>query len=171
MTGSDGAGRHIGQKATQHLKKSVLELGSNDAYLVLEDADVELAVKACVQGRIYNNGETCVSAKRFVVTEAVYDAFTSAFVTQMKAIKLGDPTEEDTQLGPVSSHEQFDKLSEQVEKSIAGGAELLCGGKPPERVGYYFPATVLVNCKPGTPVYDDELFGPVASLIKARAVE
>ncbi len=168
MTGSDTAGRRIGQKATQQLKKSVLELGSNDAYLVLEDADVELAVKTCVQGRIYNNGETCVSAKRFVVTEAVYDAFVSAFVEQMKAIKLGDPTHESTELGPVSSQEQFDTLVAQVKKSIEGGAELLCGGNPSDSVGHYYPATVLANCQPGTPAYDDELFGPVASVIKAK---
>ncbi len=168
MTGSDAAGRHISQKASKHLKKSVLELGSNDAYLVLEDADVELAVKTCVKGRLYNNGQTCVSAKRFVVTEAVYDAFISAFVEQMKAIQMGDPMKEETQLGPLSSKEQFDKLSEQVEKSVAGGAELLCGGNPPERTGQYYPATVLANCQPGTPAYDDELFGPVASVIKAK---
>jgi succinate-semialdehyde dehydrogenase / glutarate-semialdehyde dehydrogenase len=168
MTGSDGAGRHIGQKASKHLKKSVLELGSNDAYLVLEDADVELAVKTCVQGRLYNNGETCVSAKRFVVTEVVYDTFISAFVEQMKDINMGDPTAEETQLGPVSSKEQFETLSEQVAKSIEGGAQLLCGGNPPKRVGQYYPATVLTNCQPGTPAYDDELFGPVASVIKAR---
>jgi succinate-semialdehyde dehydrogenase/glutarate-semialdehyde dehydrogenase len=168
MTGSDGAGRHIGQEAAKNLKKTVLELGSNDAYLVLEDADIELAVKTCVQGRLYNNGETCVSAKRFVVTEAVYDAFTKAFVEQMKAITMGDPTAEDTQLGPVASQEQFDTLSQQVSESLDGGAELLCGGKPEDGVGRYFPATVLANCKPGTPAYDDELFGPVASVIRAR---
>lgn len=168
MTGSDSAGRYIGQKASKHLKKSVLELGSNDAYLVLEDADVELAVKTCVQGRIYNNGETCVSAKRFVVTEVIYDAFVSSFVEQMKAINMGDPTAEDTQLGPVSSKEQFDTLSEQVAKSLEGGAELLCGGNPKKGVGQYYPATVLSNCQPGTPAYDDELFGPVASVIKAK---
>ncbi len=168
MTGSDKAGRHIGQLATQNLKKSVLELGSNDAYLVLEDADLELAVETCVQGRLYNNGETCVSAKRFVVTEAVYDDFVSAFVEQMKSVKMGDPMSEDTQLGPVSSQEQFDTLLEQVEKSIESGASLLCGGKPLERTGQYFPATVLADCKPGMPAYDDELFGPVASIIKAK---
>lgn len=168
MTGSDVAGRHIGQQAAKHLKKTVLELGSNDAYVVLEDADVELAVKTCVQGRIYNNGETCISAKRFVVTAAVYDAFISAFVDQMKAVKMGDPTAKDTQLGPLSSKEQFDKLSEQVTKSIAGGADLLCGGNPKKGVGYFYPATVLANCQPGTPAYDDELFGPVASVIKAN---
>ncbi len=167
LTGSDATGQHIGQEAAKHLKKSVLELGSNDAYVVLEDADVALAVKACVQGRIYNNGETCVSAKRFVVTEAVYDAFVGAFVEQMQAIKMGDPTAEDTQLGPVASKEQFDTLAEQVSKSIDGGATLLCGGVPGESSGYYFPATVLADCQPGMPAYDDELFGPVASIIKA----
>lgn len=168
MTGSDKAGRHIGQKAAKHLKKTVLELGSNDAYLVLEDADIELAVKTCVQGRLYNNGETCVSAKRFVVTEQVHDEFVSAFVEQMRAIEMGDPTEENTQLGPVSSKEQFVTLCEQVKESLEGGAEILCGGETPERTGYYFPATVLVNCQPGTPAYDDELFGPVAAVIKAE---
>ncbi len=167
MTGSDATGRHIGQAAAKHLKKSVLELGSNDAYVVLEDADVALAVKACVQGRIYNNGETCVSAKRFIVTTAVYDAFVGAFVEQMQAITMGDPTAEDTQLGPVASKEQFDTLSEQVSKSIDGGATLLCGGVPDVSIGYYFPATVLADCQPGMPAYDDELFGPVASIIKA----
>ncbi|PJI84501.1 succinate-semialdehyde dehydrogenase/glutarate-semialdehyde dehydrogenase [Yoonia maricola] len=168
MTGSDGGGRHIGQVATKNLKKSVLELGSNDAYLVLEDADIELAVKTCVQGRLYNNGETCVSAKRFVVTEAVYDAFTSAFVEQMKAVQMGDPKDDDTQLGPLSSAEQFDTISEQVSKSIEGGANVLCGGSAPDRTGHYYPATVLANCQPGTPAYDDEIFGPVAAIIKAK---
>jgi succinate-semialdehyde dehydrogenase/glutarate-semialdehyde dehydrogenase len=168
MTGSDAAGRHIGQVAAKNLKKTVLELGSNDAYLVLEDADIELAVKTCVQGRLFNNGETCVSAKRFVVTEAVYDAFVQGMVEQMKTVKMGDPTQESTQLGPVSSTEQFETLCEQVSKSVQAGAKILCGGTPPDGVGQYFPATVLADCKPGMPAYDDELFGPVASIIKAR---
>ncbi len=168
MTGSDGGGRHIGQVAAKNLKKTVLELGSNDAYLVLEDADIELAVKTCVQGRLFNNGETCVSAKRFVVTEAVYDDFIGAFVEQMRAIKLGDPKDDDTQLGPLSSAEQFDTICAQVAESVKGGAEILCGGKAPDRTGQYYPATVLVNCQPGTPAYDDEIFGPVAAVIKAK---
>lgn len=168
MTGSDVTGRHIGQAAAKLLKKTVLELGSNDAYLVLEDADVALAVKTCVQGRLYNNGETCVSAKRFVVTAAVYDDFVGAFVEQMKAITMSEPTADDTQLGPIASKGQFDTLCEQVAKSIDGGATLLCGGVPDKAVGYYFPPTVLADCRPGTPAYDDELFGPVASIIKAR---
>ncbi|WP_090479034.1 NAD-dependent succinate-semialdehyde dehydrogenase [Qipengyuania nanhaisediminis] len=169
MTGSDGAGSHIGELAAKNLKKTVLELGSNDAYLVLEDADIDLAVKTCVQGRLYNNGETCVSAKRFVVTDAVYDDFVSAFVESMKSVKMGDPFDEDTQLGPVSSEEQFDTLVEQVAKSLDGGATLLCGGDPDKDAkGCYYPATVLADCKPGTPAYDDELFGPVASIIRAK---
>ncbi|OAN79418.1 succinate-semialdehyde dehydrogenase [Jannaschia sp. EhC01] len=168
MTGSDKGGRHIGQMATKNLKKSVLELGSNDAYLVLEDADIELAVKTSVQGRLYNNGETCVSAKRFIVTDAVYDAFTAGFVEAMKEIRLGDPTDDDTQLGPLSSREQFDKICEQVAQSVAGVATILCGGTPPDLPGHYYPATVLADCQPGTPAYDDEIFGPVAAVIRAR---
>lgn len=168
MTGSDGAGSHIGELASKNLKKTVLELGSNDAYLVLEDADIDLAVETCAQGRLYNNGETCVSAKRFVVTEAVYDDFVTAFVARMQRAKMGDPTAEDTELGPVSSQEQFDTLVEQVGKSVEKGATLLCGGDPEEGEGYYYPATVLADCKPGMPAYDDELFGPVASIIRAK---
>ncbi|MEO0745208.1 MAG: aldehyde dehydrogenase family protein, partial [Pseudomonadota bacterium] len=144
-----------------------LELGSNDAYLVLEDADIDLAVKTCVQGRLFNNGETCVSAKRFVVTDAVYDDFVSAFVAQMEAVTLGDPKADETQLGPLSSKAQFDTICEQVAESVKGGAEILCGGDAPDRTGQFYPATVLANCQPGTPAYDDEIFGPVAAIIKA----
>ena len=168
MTGSDGAGSHIGALAGKHLKKSVLELGSNDAYLVLEKADVELAVKTSVMGRLYNNGETCVSAKRFMVTDAVYDAFIAAFVDQMRAIQMGDPMDEDTQLGPLSSQDQFDTVAEQVTKSVAKGAKLLCGGDPEDGTGYYYPATVLGDVTPGMPAYDDEIFGPVAAVIRAK---
>jgi succinate-semialdehyde dehydrogenase/glutarate-semialdehyde dehydrogenase len=168
MTGSDGAGSHIGALAGKHLKKSVLELGSNDAYLVLEKADVELAVKTSVMGRLYNNGETCVSAKRFVVTDAVYDKFIAAFVDQMRAIQMGDPMHEDTQLGPLSSQDQFDTVAEQVTKSVAKGAKLLCGGDPEDGTGYYYPATVLGDVTPGMPAYDDEIFGPVAAVIRAK---
>lgn len=168
LTGSDGAGRHVGAMAAGALKKSVLELGSNDAYLVLEDADIETAVKFSVMGRIYNNGETCVSAKRFIVTDKSYDAFVDAFVAQMKAIVMGDPTEKDSQLGPLSSREQFDTVSKQVDDSVAGGAKILCGGKAPDGTGAYYPATVLAELEPGMPAYDDEIFGPVASIIRAR---
>jgi len=167
MTGSDGAGRHIGAEAAKALKKTVLELGSNDAYLVLEDADIETAVKFSVMGRLYNNGETCVSAKRFIVTDKVYDAFVDAFVAEMKKITMGDPTEETSQLGPLSSQDQFDTVKSQVEDSVAKGAKILCGGEVPDRTGAYYPATVLGDLAPGMPAYDDEIFGPVASIIRA----
>ncbi|MGR3510906.1 MAG: NAD-dependent succinate-semialdehyde dehydrogenase [Sulfitobacter sp.] len=168
LTGSDQAGSHVGSVAAKVLKKTVLELGSNDAYLVLEDADIETAVKFSVIGRLYNNGETCVSAKRFIVADKVYDAFVDAFVEQMKKITLGDPTDEATQLGPLSSQGQFDTVKEQVEQSVAKGAKLLCGGKAPDRTGAYYPATVLAEVTPGMPAYDDEIFGPVASVIRAK---
>ncbi len=168
LTGSDGAGRHVGSVAAKALKKTVLELGSNDAYLVLEDADIETAVKFSVMGRLYNNGETCVSAKRFIVTDKVHDAFVEAFVAQMEAITLGDPMDEATQLGPLSSEDQFETVRGQVEKSVAEGAKVLCGGEVPDRTGAYYPATVLGDVKPGMPAYDDEIFGPVAAVIRAR---
>ena len=168
LTGSDNAGRHVGAVAAKALKKTVLELGSNDAYLVLEDADIETAVKYSVMGRLYNNGETCVSAKRFIVTDKVYDAFVTAFVAQMKAITMGDPTDADSQLGPLSSKDQFDMVKGQVDDSVAKGATVLCGGQAPDRTGAYYPATVLADLMPGMPAYDDEIFGPVASVIRAK---
>lgn len=168
LTGSPDAGRIIAQKAGEKLKKTVLELGSNDAYLVLEDADVDRAVKYCVQGRIYNNGETCVAAKRFIVTDKVYDSFRDAFVEKMKSIAYGDPTGEDAQIGPMARKDLREKLHEQVEESVKNGAKILCGGEVPDGPGYYYPATVLEDVKPGQPAYEDELFGPVASLIRAK---
>ncbi len=168
LTGSPDAGKDIGQKATAELKKTVLELGSNDAYLVLEDADIDKAVKACVKGRIYNNGETCIAAKRFIVTEKVYDEFREKFVKSMSEVKMGDPNEESTQLGPIARKDLRDDLHEQVKKSVEKGAKIACGGKIPEGEGFFYPATVLENVQPGQPAYDDEFFGPVASLIKAK---
>ncbi|CAM3331149.1 NAD-dependent succinate-semialdehyde dehydrogenase [Aequorivita lipolytica] len=168
LTGSPGAGRTIAKKAGAALKKSVMELGSNDAYIVLEDADLELAVKTCVQGRIYNNGETCVAAKRFVIVDKVYDQFRDAHVEQMKKIKHGDPTDKDSKIGPMAREDLRETLHEQVEKSVKKGAKILCGGEMPTGKGFFYPATVLDNVKPGQPAYDDELFGPVASLIRAE---
>lgn len=168
LTGSDKAGRAVGAKAASVVKKTVLELGSNDAYMVLDDADIELAVSTCVQGRIYNNGQTCVNAKRFIVTEANYDAFVKGYVQQFEALKMGDPTAEGTQLGPLVSKRQRDSLHDQVEKSVAKGARVLTGGEIPDRKGWFYPATVLVDVEPGQPAYDDELFGPAASIIRAK---
>ena len=168
LTGSPAAGRIIGKKAGENLKKSVLELGSNDAYIVLEDADMELAVKTCVMGRIYNNGETCVAAKRFIVVDKVYDQFKKAFVEQMSQVKAGDPSKDGSDIGPMARKDLREELHEQVEESVKKGAKVLCGGKIPDGDGFFYPATVLDNLEPGMPAYDDELFGPVASLIKAK---
>lgn len=168
LTGSEAAGRHVGAVAAGALKKTVLELGSNDAYLVLEDADIATAVKFSVMGRLYNNGQTCVSAKRFIVTDKVHDAFVDAFVAEMKDIVMGDPMDKASQLGPLSSQDQFDTVKGQVDASVAKGATILCGGKAPKRTGAYYPSTVLANLMPGMPAYDDEIFGPVASIIRAR---
>ena len=168
FTGSDAVGKTVGKTAAKLAKKSVLELGSNDAYLVLDDADIELAVKTCVQARVINNGETCVSAKRFIVTEKNYDAFTEAFIAAMKNLKVGDPNAEDTDLGPMARKDLRDELHEQVCKSIAAGAVALCGCEIPEGKGYFYPPSILGDVAPYMPAYEDELFGPVAALIKVK---
>lgn len=168
LTGSDRAGRAVGAKAAELVKKTVLELGSNDAYLVLDDADLDLAVKTCVRGRIYNNGQTCVNAKRFIVTEKNYDAFVEAYAVAFRSIKLGDPKADDTQLGPMVTEKQRDELHQQVKESIEKGARLVVGGEVPERKGWFYPATVLADVAPGQPAYEDELFGPAAAIIRAK---
>ncbi|MAP55336.1 NAD-dependent succinate-semialdehyde dehydrogenase [Altibacter sp.] len=168
LTGSAEAGKHVAKQSAAVLKKTVLELGSNDAYLVLDDADIELAAKTCVTGRIYNNGETCVAAKRFVVVEKVYDAFKEAFVEKMSRRSYGDPTKKETAIGPMAREDLRDTLHEQVLKSVQKGAVVELGGELPSGKGFYYPATILSNVKKGQPAYDEELFGPVASLIKAK---
>ena len=168
LTGSDGAGRIVAQKAAEQLKKSVLELGSNDAYVVLDDADLDTAVEACVTARLYNNGETCVNGKRFIVTAKNYDAFVERYAQRFEALQMGDPTDENTALGPMARTDLRDDLHQQVEESVKNGARVLTGGEVPDRDGAWYPATVLVDVKPGQPAYDDELFGPVASIIKAE---
>ncbi len=166
LTGSGKAGSIIAAEAGKYLKKTVMELGSNDAYLVLSDADIPTAVKVCTTARIYNNGETCVAAKRFIVVDSVYDAFRDAFVEQMTAIEMGDPNNDSTGLGPIAREDLRDDLHEQVTKSVHAGAKLTLGGEVPDRQGFFYPATVLEDVSPGMPAYDDELFGPVASIIR-----
>tara|TARA_R110002012_G_scaffold9835_13_gene45725 strand:+ start:1553 stop:2935 length:1383 start_codon:yes stop_codon:yes gene_type:complete len=168
LTGSDGAGRKVAAKAAEYLKKTVLELGSNDAFLVLDDADLDVAVDTCVQGRVFNGGQTCVAAKRFVVTEKNYEAFKERYVARMQSLKAGDPTHEDSDLGPMARVDLRDGLHDQVEESVRKGAKILCGGEKPSGKGAFYPVTVLDNVTPGQPAYDDELFGPVAALIRAK---
>lgn len=171
VTGSGKVGSIIAAEAGKHLKKTVMELGSNDAYLILSDADIPTAVETCVQARMFNNGETCVAAKRFVVVDSIYEEFRDAFVDRMGAIEMGDPNEESSGLGPIAREDLRDELHDQVTESIAAGAKVTLGGQVPERDGWFYPATVLEDVAPGMPAYDDELFGPVASLIRVDSDE
>ncbi len=168
LTGSSDAGRYVAKKSAEVLKKTVLELGSNDAYLVLDDADIDLAAKTCAKGRLYNNGQTCVAAKRFIVVDAVYEEFKEKFVNTMKAMKMGNPTEEASDLGPIARKDLREELHQKVLDSVAKGATILCGGEIPDMTGFYYPSTVIGDVKPNQPAYEEELFGPVASLIKAK---
>jgi succinate-semialdehyde dehydrogenase/glutarate-semialdehyde dehydrogenase len=168
LTGSTPAGKAVASQAGAVLKKTVLELGGSDAYVVLEDADLEAAVTTCVNSRLINAGQSCIAAKRFVVVAPVLDAFTERFVALMKSKKVGDPLAEGTEVGPQARHDLRDALHTQVLASIDGGAKLLLGGTIPPGEGAYYPPTVLANIKPGMPAYEEELFGPVASIIAAR---
>jgi succinate-semialdehyde dehydrogenase/glutarate-semialdehyde dehydrogenase len=167
LTGSVAAGRSVAAIAGGALKKTVLELGGSDAYVVLEDADPAAAARICVAGRMVNGGQSCIAAKRFVVVEAVREAFERAVVEEMKAFQLGDPTSPDTRLGPMESIAARDGIADQVARSVAAGARLRLGGAAPDRPGAWFPATVLTEVCPGQAVHDEEVFGPVAAVISA----
>jgi succinate-semialdehyde dehydrogenase/glutarate-semialdehyde dehydrogenase len=168
LTGSTLAGSKVASIAGAHIKKQVLELGGSDAYIILEDADMELAVKTCVDGRLVNSGQSCVAAKRFVPVKAIRKEFEQKMVEQMKAAKFGDPFDKENKIGPLARMDLRDQLHEQVLKSVEKGAKLLCGGYIPEGPGAFYPPTVLTNVKKGMPAYDQELFGPVASVIEAK---
>jgi len=171
LTGSDAAGRSVASIAGANLKKTVMELGGSDAYLVLEDADLEEATSMATLGRLQNNGQTCIAAKRFIVLDGIYDKFLELFSKKMEAAKMGDPMDEATYYGPLARIDLREELHEQVEKSISQGARLVTGGSIPEGKGAYYPATVLADVKPGMEAFDNELFGPVASVIRAKDEE
>ncbi len=168
LTGSEDAGRHVASRSGKNLKKTVMELGGSDPFIILEDADLEKASSVAVIARMINNGQSCIAAKRFIVTEKVYDEFLDLFLQKMKAVKTGDPMKEETELGPLARKDLMLELDEQVKKSVEAGAEILTGGKPLEGKGFFYPPTVLVNIHKGMPAYEEELFGPVASVIKAK---
>jgi succinate-semialdehyde dehydrogenase/glutarate-semialdehyde dehydrogenase len=168
LTGSTGAGKQVASIAGAHIKKQVLELGGSDAYIVLEDADMELAVRTCVDGRLVNSGQSCVAAKRFVVVKEIRKEFEQKMVALMKQSAFGDPFDKANKIGPLARLDLRDQLHEQVMKSVADGAKILCGGYIPEGPGAFYPPTVLSKVKKGMPAYDEELFGPVASVIEAR---
>src|SRR6202051_2528118 len=166
LTGSGPAGRAVAGKAGSLLNKTVLELGGSDPYLVLEDTDLDFAATICARGRLINSGQSCIAAKRFIVLDKVHDRFVELFVKRMAAAKMGDPLSQDTEIGPQARHDLRDALHRQVETSIAKGARCVLGGKIPEGPGAYYPPTVLTNVTKGMPAYDEELFGPVASVIQ-----
>ncbi|MBX7249688.1 MAG: NAD-dependent succinate-semialdehyde dehydrogenase [Caulobacteraceae bacterium] len=168
LTGSVAAGRAVAAAAGAALKKCVLELGGSDAYLVLEDADIAAAARVAAAARMTNGGQSCVAGKRFVVVEPVAQAFEAALVEAMSAYVPGDPELEETRVGPLVSKKARDEVHAQVQASIAAGARLLLGGAVPDRPGAWYPPTVLADVRPGQPAHDDEIFGPVAAVIRAR---
>jgi succinate-semialdehyde dehydrogenase/glutarate-semialdehyde dehydrogenase len=167
LTGSVPAGKAVAKTAGSVLKKTLMELGGSDPYIILEDADLEMAADTCVTARLINGGQSCIAAKRFIVVEKVYNEFEKLFVEKMKSKKMGDPFDESNYIGPQASVSLRDELHQQVGTSIELGAKLLLGGKIPEMKGAWYPPTVLSNVKEGMPAYHEELFGPVAALIKA----
>ncbi len=168
LTGSTPAGKAVASQAGSVLKKTVLELGGSDAYVVLEDADMESAVSTCVDSRLINSGQSCIAAKRFIVVESVLKDFTDRFVARMKSKKVGDPFVDGTDVGPMARTDLRDDLHKQVTESVSKGAGLLIGGEIPPGAGAYYPPTVLVDVTPGMPAHDEELFGPVAAIIRAK---
>jgi succinate-semialdehyde dehydrogenase/glutarate-semialdehyde dehydrogenase len=175
LTGSVRAGKAVARQAGAHVKKTVLELGGSDAYLVLEDADLEQAATQCVQSRLVNSGQSCIAAKRFIVDKAVSARFTEAVVERMRGAVLGNPLEEETEVGPQAREDLRETLHRQVQESVAGGARCLLGGQVPTGPGWHYPPTVLAGVTRGMPAYREEVFGPVASILtvsgRARAIE
>jgi succinate-semialdehyde dehydrogenase/glutarate-semialdehyde dehydrogenase len=168
LTGSDSAGSKVAEQAGREIKKTVLELGGSDPFIVLEDADVQKAAKAAADARLINSGESCIAAKRFIVVEKVANAFLEVFVAEMRSRKMGDPLDRQTQVGPQARHDLRESLHRQVEESVKRGAQLLLGGRMPEGLGAFYPPTVLAGVNKGMPAFDEETFGPVAAVIRAR---
>ncbi|EIU5571788.1 TPA: NAD-dependent succinate-semialdehyde dehydrogenase [Pseudomonas aeruginosa] len=164
LTGSEGAGSKVASRASEMLKKSTLELGGSDVFVVLDDADIPKAVQAGVAARIANAGQVCIGAKRFIVQRAVADKFIEGFVAGMKTVPMGNPLEQDTLLGPLSSPDALADLSQQVEKAVSNGAQVLAGGKRADRSGFFYEPTVLAGITKDNPAFYQEFFGPVAQV-------
>jgi succinate-semialdehyde dehydrogenase/glutarate-semialdehyde dehydrogenase len=172
LTGSDQAGRRVAEQAGRNLKKVVLELGGSDPFIVLADAPMESCLATAVNARMINNGQSCIAAKRFIVEAKILDCFSSAFVTAVAALKVGDPLDASNDLGPLARADLVDELERQVRESVRCGARVLTGGQRLSgRAGYFYQPTVLADVRPGMPAYEEELFGPVAALISARDAE
>ena len=171
LTGSVRAGRAVASQAGQALKKTVLELGGSDPFIVLADADPARAAAKAAEARTINTGESCIAAKRFLVVEAVYDEFERALVEEMAALPVGDPMAADTRIGPMAREDLLDGLHDQVERSVVAGAELLTGGERLDRKGFFYPPTVLGGVEPGMAAFDEETFGPVAAVVRVKDAE
>jgi succinate-semialdehyde dehydrogenase/glutarate-semialdehyde dehydrogenase len=171
LTGSTPAGRAVASTAGRHLKKTVLELGGSDPYLVLEDADLDYAAATCAASRMINGGQSCIAAKRFIVAESVLGRFLERFVPRMQSYAMGNPLDETCTLGPMARVDLRDELHDQVVRSARSGAQLLCGGTVPPGPGAYYPPTVLAGIEPGMAAYSEETFGPVAAVIAAKDEE
>jgi succinate-semialdehyde dehydrogenase/glutarate-semialdehyde dehydrogenase len=168
LTGSEGAGRSIAAAAGRQIKKAVLELGGSDPFIVMPSADLRAAIDTAVKARVVNSGQSCIAAKRFIVAEAAADAFERGFTAKMQALKVGDPLDSATDVGPLATRTTLTDLDAQVRRSVAAGARVLAGGHPIERPGNYYAPTVLTDVQPGSPAYTEELFGPVAVLFRVR---
>ena len=168
LTGSEQAGRTVAGAAGRQIKKMVLELGGSDPFIVMPSADMRATIDTAVKARVVNSGQSCIAAKRFIVAEAVADAFERGFTEKMQALKVGDPLDPTTDVGPLATRTTLTDLDDQVRRSIAAGARVLAGGHPLERPGNYYAPTVLTDIEPGSPAYVEELFGPVAALFRVR---
>lgn len=168
LTGSERAGAAVAQLAGKYLKKSVLELGGNNAFIVLEDADIDAAVKTAVTARMLNTGQSCIAAKRFILVEGIYDEFVAKFTAAVRLLKSGDTLNKNTEIGPLARIDLADQLHSQINDSIAQGAELLLGG---EQDQCFHAPTILGNVQPGMPAFDQETFGPLAAMIKAKDID
>ncbi|HEU4563388.1 MAG TPA: NAD-dependent succinate-semialdehyde dehydrogenase [Gemmatimonadaceae bacterium] len=171
LTGSEGAGRSVGAAAGRVIKKSVLELGGSDPFIVMPSADLDAAVSTAVKARTINNGQSCIAAKRFIVHERIAEVFERRFVRRMESLTIGDPMDESTDIGPLATADIRRDLDEQVRATVRAGARLLTGGKPIEGKGNFYPPTVLADIPPESPAYREELFGPVASIFRARDID
>ena len=168
LTGSDHAGSQVAQHAGRELKKTVLELGGSDPFIVLADADLAAAASTAADARLVNSGQSCIAAKRFIVVEAVADRFLDRFVQELRSRRVGDPLARETQVGPQARVDLRDALHRQVEESVKRGAKLLLGGQVPPGKGAFYPATLLTAVDKGMPAFDEETFGPVAAVIRAK---
>lgn len=171
LTGSDSAGAKVAAQAGEHLKKCVLELGGSDPFIVLADADIDDVTAKAVQARCINSGQSCIAAKRFIVENEIYDAFVERMHDAMRALKVGDPRDEATEVGPLARRDLLESLHDQVEQSVAAGAVPLVGGAPLEQTGYFYPPTLLAEVTPNMPAFAEETFGPVAAVIRANDVD